>query len=354
MKVPSFCNSPLHIVTLPFFGTIGIKRDDLLTLDGFSNISGNKARKLLYYISQPNSFWNKKVLLSYGGTQSNAMNAICNLSKTKNVPFIYFTSCTKDSLPKVSLGSWTNCLSKQMIFCSLAKPKYERIMNESYSNQTLQEFCEKMDLSTDLFYYKDNETSASSIINTLLDYDIEFIKQGGANDKSELGLSYLGKELVEQTIRTIENKNKYVIILPAGTGTTALYLGKYIANSNSNIEKIVPIPCIGGSRVLRNQMEKLDPLFMKNNTIFHFLEEGGYCKHPFAFCNKKDFEMWQLLCSFELDIDLIYAPRTFRALKKSFDSITRNGSLFPIYLHTGGTEGNISQVEKYNQHLFKK
>ena len=62
-----------------------IKRDDLI--DPF--LAGNKYRKLYTLLNTPSTTYQK--IISYGGTQSNAMLAIAALCKQKGWEFEYLT-----------------------------------------------------------------------------------------------------------------------------------------------------------------------------------------------------------------------------------------------------------------------
>jgi hypothetical protein len=73
--------SPVEVVTVRG-KRVYIKRDDLLRLEN-SNVSGNKARKMFALNQIPvNEF--PKCIVSYGGSQSNAMIALAAIVQSKN------------------------------------------------------------------------------------------------------------------------------------------------------------------------------------------------------------------------------------------------------------------------------
>lgn len=72
---------------------IYVKRDDLNALPGLPTVNGNKSRKLLT-LSSLTPF--PKVVVSYGGVQSNAMRALSLLCHAKSSKFVYITR----NLPK--------------------------------------------------------------------------------------------------------------------------------------------------------------------------------------------------------------------------------------------------------------
>ncbi|MBD3807863.1 MAG: 1-aminocyclopropane-1-carboxylate deaminase/D-cysteine desulfhydrase, partial [Epsilonproteobacteria bacterium] len=69
-----------------------LKRDDLIHV----NFSGNKARKLYYFLI--NDFSNIKRLISYGSNQSNAMYSMSVLAKLKGWEFEYYTNHISEHL----------------------------------------------------------------------------------------------------------------------------------------------------------------------------------------------------------------------------------------------------------------
>ena len=311
-----------------------IKRDDLLEYGDAKGVKGNKGRKL-YGLMQQN--WKNSVLVSYGGTQSNAMNALSLLACSKQVPFVYYHRMTRN---KPKTGNWQLCQQRSMITCELDEKQYEALTGPTF----FQPHMKFHQLSEALLKTR-NFSSYSLPVDSILDYEVKYIKQGGADPISSLGLTVLATELVEQTKSSKEN---FVIALPCGTGTTALYLAKHINEMDAkHISRVVPIPCVGGYSVLWKQMQKLEPNFMLN-PLLYWLDQSDICKHPFAKCDKRDLSMWkELTDSTGIEFDLIYAPRTWRAIAASIDKITDYGKLKLIYIHTGGVEGNSSQLERY-------
>lgn len=74
--------SPVEVVTVRG-RKVYIKRDDLLRLEG-STVSGNKARKLFALNQIPAADF-PKCVVSYGGSQSNAMLALAAVVQSKNM-----------------------------------------------------------------------------------------------------------------------------------------------------------------------------------------------------------------------------------------------------------------------------
>ena len=148
-------NSPLSKIVLEgreFF----VKRDDLI--DPY--LSGNKYRKLYTLLNTPSNTYN--TLISYGGTQSNAMLALAAMCKKKKWKFVYYTkqlSATQKDNPK---GNYAQALFLGM--------EHVTIENE---------------------YYKDYIAS----LRFNLDEKTLLVDQGGAVETAKKGLEILAEEI---------------------------------------------------------------------------------------------------------------------------------------------------------------
>jgi 1-aminocyclopropane-1-carboxylate deaminase/D-cysteine desulfhydrase-like pyridoxal-dependent ACC family enzyme len=86
--------SPMQLITFedqPFF----LKRDDLI----HSDFSGNKARKLYYFLQ--NDFPHIQKVISYGSAQSNAMYSLSVLAKMKKWKFEYYADRLDRDYPHI-------------------------------------------------------------------------------------------------------------------------------------------------------------------------------------------------------------------------------------------------------------
>jgi hypothetical protein len=100
-------NSPLSKIILDereFF----VKRDDLI--DPY--LAGNKYRKLYTLLNTPSHTYN--TIISYGGTQSNAMLAIAAMCKKKKWQFIYYTKKLSDTQKNECEGNYPQALALGM------------------------------------------------------------------------------------------------------------------------------------------------------------------------------------------------------------------------------------------------
>ena len=156
-----------------------VKRDDLL----HSDFSGNKARKFYYFLK--NDLQGIEKIISHGSNQSNAMYSLSVLCKLKNLKFDYYVSHLPDILSKNPNGNYKEALKNGMNLIIGEIPQH----------------------------FKENEL---------------FISEGGAVKEARFGIEILANEIKSWAKeQNIEDK-KLKIFLPSGTGTTALYLQKFL------------------------------------------------------------------------------------------------------------------------------
>ncbi len=189
-----------------------IKRDDLID----DHFSGNKARKLFYYLHH--DFKDIDTIVSYGSQQSNAMYSLSVLAKLKGVSFIYYVDHIASFLKEHPHGNYYYALKNGMQMIEGKMPTH----------------------------FEDN---------------ICFIPEGGAMREAEYGVSLLGQELAALDVD---------IFLPSGTGTTALYLQKHLK------QRVYTCACVGDSAYLKSQFlalqkdEDLHPTIITLDKKYHF------------------------------------------------------------------------------------
>ena len=185
-----------------------VKRDDLLHHD----FSGNKARKFFYYLI--NDFPNIKRVVSHGSSQSNAMYSLSVLCKIKNWKFDYYVDHTASFLKENPVGNYKQAIENGMNI------KEEKLPN-----------------------FFDDETL--------------FISEGGAVKEASFGIEILANEIkIWAKENNIENLK---IFLPSGTGTTALYLQKFLPF------EVITCSCVGDGEYLKKQFEMLEKKQSSNN-----------------------------------------------------------------------------------------
>ncbi len=277
--------SPLSKISLDG-RTFYVKRDDLID----PLLSGNKYRKLyaLLYTSQKKY----NTIISYGGTQSNAMLSIAALCQRKEWKFIYYTKPLSSRQKQSTLGNFTKALQLGMSHVELAHDNYR-------------DYIASLQVSLD-------ESSF------LLD-------QGGADVLAKEGIEILAKEIRASHLTTKS------LAIPSGTGTTALFLALALPEY-----KVYTTPSVGDTTYLKKQMQALSAL--PNNLIF--LEPSK--KYHFAKPYPEFYEIYQKLLETGIEFDLLYAPLMWKVLLETTSEEI-------CYIHSGGVIGNESMIPRYKK-----
>ncbi len=281
--------SPISKITLDgreFF----VKRDDLI--DPF--LAGNKYRKLYTLLQTPSNKLSK--IISYGGTQSNAMLAISAMCQSKKWEFIYYTKPLSATQKEQNDGNFFHAKRLGM-----------------------------QHIEIDEFFYKD--FIASLRLN--LDKKIYIVDQGGADKLAKEGLEILAKEITEANLHVKS------VATPSGTGTTALFLALALPEY-----RVYTTPCVGDVEYLKLQMQSLydipkNLIILEPNKKYHFAKP--YLDH---------FEIYQKTLQAGIEFDLLYAPLMWRCLlEQTHEDI--------LYIHSGGVSGNKSMLKRYEKKGFK-
>lgn len=260
-----------------------IKRDDLI----HPHLSGNKFRKLYSLLQTPKE--KIDTLISYGGTQSNAMLAIAAMCKMKGWQFEYYT-----------------------------KSLHVKHLENSNYKEAIKLGMKHIELEDDM--YKDYIASLTLSLNERS----YILHQGGADNSAKEGIDLLAKEIKEECPSSIKS-----LATPAGTGTTALYLAIALPEF-----KVYTTPAVGDKEYLLEQMSALEEV--PNNLVILESEK----KYHFAKPYKDLYEMYLKLKQSDIEFDLIYAPKLWRLLLEQTDEEI-------LYIHSGGTTGNESMLQRY-------
>ncbi len=283
-------NSPISKIILEgreFF----VKRDDLI--DPF--LAGNKYRKLYTLLKTPNNTYN--TIISYGGTQSNAMLAIAAMCEKKNWQFIYYTKKLSATQKNTLDGNYAQALSLGM--------KHIEIENEYYRNFI-------------------------ASLHVELDTKTFLIDQGGAVEAAKQGLEVLAKEIRQQNKIT----DLKAVATPSGTGTTALFLALALPEYT-----VYTTPCVGNATYLREQMQALAEI--PQNLII--LQPKR--KYHFAKPYKEFYTIYKNLYATGIEFDLLYAPAMWQTLLEQTNEKI-------MYIHSGGVSGNGSMLTRYAKKGF--
>lgn len=263
-----------------------IKRDDLLS----DEFSGNKARKFAYFLDNPPLHVDK--IISYGSNQSNAMYSLSVLAKRLHVEFIYVCNHLPKYLISNPIGNYKNALKNGMKILTHENPR---------------------DFSL-----------------SLVDKKSLHVNEGGAIKEAQYGIKKLANEIKSWT-----KDRKYDIFLPSGTGTTALYLQKYLDL------KVYTNPCVGDENYLKKQFSLLEktnhPTIINPPKKYHF--------------GKPKLELldiyYELLNETKIEFDLLYD--TIGWISLLFNKSKFNNPI--LYIHQGGLLGNVSLLQRYKYKL---
>ncbi|WP_072680000.1 1-aminocyclopropane-1-carboxylate deaminase [Arcobacter sp. LA11] len=271
---------------------IYVKRDDLLDED----FSGNKARKFYYFLV--NDFPNIKKIISYGSAQANSLYSLSVLSKLKGLELDFYVNHISSFLKQNPQGNYKESLKNGA-----------NIIEKDEEN--IQQYIEK----------------------NLLNEETLFIEEGGRIKEAEFGIKILADEIKTWAL---ENKIKDLkIILPSGTGTTALFLQK-----NLSFE-VLTVACVGGSEYLKKQFfhlekdEKMHPTILETSKKYHFGK-----------LYKEFYQIWEEVKNeTKIEFDLLYDPLAFISLENS--TYLQNKEI--LYIHQGGILGNETMIERYKR-----
>ncbi len=258
-----------------------IKRDDLLDKD----FSGNKARKFAWFLKEP--LFDIKRVVSYGSSQSNAMYSLSVLAKMRGWEFEYYTDHVSSYLKENPQGNYLFALQNGMKI-------YEKK------------------------------------VPILLPEDTLFIHEGGRQKEAAYGLKILANEIIKQTRGEIVD-----IFLPSGTGTTALFLQKYLPLN------VYTTPCVADDEYLKKQFATLERDKSEYPTILNTKK-----RYHFGKVYSEFFKIWiKLKEQTGIEFDLLYDP-------KGWICILENQEVFKnriLYIHQGGLLGNISLKKRYER-----
>ncbi len=262
-----------------------VKRDDFV--DPY--LAGNKFRKLHTLLQTPKDTYHK--IISYGGTQSNAMLAISALCKQKEWEFIYYSKPISQTQEDANIGN--------LFLAKKLGMQHIQVSNEGY-----------------------RDTINSLGLN--LEEKSFIIHQGGAVLEAQDGLNLLASEILEQSPPV------KAVATPSGTGTTALYLAL-----NLKEYRVYTVPCVGDSKYLQTQMLSLVKEIPKNLII---LEPKK--KYHFASLYETFYKMYKKTMEAGIEFDLLYAPSMWECLLEQTNEKI-------LYIHSGGVTGNSSMLQRY-------
>ena len=176
-----------------------------------------------------------------------------------------------------------------------------------------------------------------------------FIPEGGRSTLAQYGIEQLAKEL-HQYCQQLPTE-KATIMLPAGTGTTALFLQTWFKQQNLP-HQVLTCACVGGDDYLQKQFRQLN-----GNTKHWPIILTPHKKYHFGKLYPEFFQLWQQLSlETNIEFDLLYDPLGWQVLLEYLSNqplnATQTTSL--IYIHQGGLVGNQTMLPRYQRKYANK
>lgn len=275
-----------------------LKRDDQL----HSHFSGNKARKFMALLDS--DLPGISTLISYGSAQSNALYSLAALARIKGWKFEFYVDHIPTWLQQRPIGNYRGALD---LGAHIIEVSPINIMPPEQYIDTIR------------------QPDALCLV----------VPEGGRSKMAETGIKQLALEILNWM--RMETKTQFVVALPSGTGTTAIYLQKYL--KPHDIE-VLTCACVGGNDYLIQQFDELEE--RQYPTIISTEK-----KHHFGRLYEADYRMWQnLLEQTHVEFDLLYDPMMWQCLLPWMEA---HPEKTVIYIHQGGLLGNESMLPRYQR-----
>ncbi|CAI5709632.1 unnamed protein product [Hyaloperonospora brassicae] len=320
---------------------VHVKRDDEL------HLAGNKMRKLLYLVKQRDAFFAHTHLFSFGGSQSNAMLALAQLAHARRVPFTYFS---RDMRLKADAA---DTLGGNLLMAKALGMHHVQLDADAY---------QRLARTRDFAAFLDTDVRPPSGTRSL------FVPQGAAFPEAQDGVKLLADEINEY-VQTQWPDKYFSVVLPCGTGATALYLAQHL---HAPI-KLFAIPCVGDAAYLQQQFRQLveqDPSLHVETAVLPCVLQPTR-KSRFGRLWWPLYDTYhEVLQETGVDFDLVYGAFAWHALfsdKGVLDQVLQRCG-YPsdvatrtaehnssghtherelLYIHTGGTSGNATMLARY-------
>lgn len=305
-------NTPVDEVE--FLGhQVYVKRDDLLDVA----FTGNKARKFYHFLQQDLS--QVDILVGHGSAQANSLYSLAVLAQLKQCQLHYYVDHLPQYLIDNPQGNYRAALAYGAQIIVVGS---ELTVIEHIEQQALPALAEQGQHAV-------------------------FIPEGGRCQYAETGLKILADEIMAWA--KAKSYADIRVVLPAGTGTTALFLQKNLPF------EVQACACVGGNSYLKQQLfalctdESLHPTILCTDKKYHF----GKLYLPF-------YHIWaQLKQTTNIEFDLLYDPLAWLCLQREFTMMNENTAAGlensdnrPIlYIHQGGLQGNETMLPRYLRKL---
>jgi len=280
-----------------------IKRDDLLT----PAFSGNKARKLYYLLG--NEFPGISKVIGHGSPQANLLYSLSALAKLKGWQLDFYVDHIPAFLRDNPAGNYLAAIENGANIISLSGKELSGTVGEYIQDVVLP-----------------------------LSKHCLFVPEGGRSELAEPGVKRLAEEI--KSWKQEHQVPDLKVVLPSGTGTTALYLQKYLPFD------VLTCACVGGEDYLKKQFfelsidEKHHPVILPTSKKYHF----GKLYDEF-------FTMWKTLRNDTgIEFELLYDPLGWISLLDYLAGRDKQKNKSTIlYIHQGGLLGNSTMLSRYNR-----
>ncbi|EGU47469.1 1-aminocyclopropane-1-carboxylate deaminase [Vibrio ichthyoenteri ATCC 700023] len=295
MKLADTPITPHQFSNIDFY----LKRDDQL----HSHFSGNKARKFMALLEQERP--QIETLIGYGSAQANSLYSMAALANIKGWQLEFYVDRIPTWLAERPIGNYRAAL----------------------------------ELGAKIIATAESGLHPNDYIANVRQPDDKclFVPEGGRCALAEYGVTQLALEILSWV--QLQDNKQFVVALPAGTGTTALYLHKAL---KAHAIEVLTCACVGGTDYLIEQFHQLGET--DHPTILE-LES----KHHFGKLYQRDYDVWQqLLNETQVEFDLLYDPMMWQCLLNWYPN---NTDKHIIYIHQGGILGNESMLPRYKRKL---
>lgn len=279
--------------------TFFLKRDDQL----HSHFSGNKARKFMNILES--DYPKVTTLISYGSAQANSFYSLAALARIKGWSFEFYVDHIPASVKAYPRGNYRGALELGANIIDLSEVAPE-LHPKSYIEEIRQP-----------------------------DEKCLYVEEGGRSPLAEYGVKQLAREILGWV--RFEPNHNFVVALPSGTGTTALYLHKHLKTHNI---PVITCACVGGNDYLTSQFDELGE---SDHPEILSLDK----KHHFGKLYQQDYQTWlNLEQQTDIEFDLLYDPLMWQCLDRW---CAENPEKTLLYIHQGGLLGNETMLPRYQR-----
>ncbi|KAE8887662.1 hypothetical protein PF005_g8431 [Phytophthora fragariae] len=321
---------------------VHVKRDDVF------HLAGNKMRKMYWFVKQSDEFFADTHVFSFGGSQSNAMLALAQLASARRVPFTYFSRELH--------------LRHEAVEGNLAVARELGMDHVQLPPDAYHELVRTRDFAEFLDGHRRPPLGTRSL----------YVPQGAAFPEAQDGVKLLAVEINEY-VRTEWPDKRFSVVLPCGTGTTALYLAQHLQPDI----RLYAVPCVGDAAYLHQQFRQLiseDPALQMQTALLPRVITPKR-KSRFGRLWWPLYDMYhEVLQETKVDFDLVYGAFAWHTLfsddavldevlgRCKTNAASTSDILAPeckvdgsgeerelLYIHTGGTSGNATMLARYER-----